>query len=105
MDLINQETAHLEKLKQIIKERKATYASRNTSEVITLTKDKLSINKSVENVPADNDSMIFGDEISKLSSLHKETRIIGEKVKHSFEFKVLGGSDFEKKAKVNIKTY
>ncbi|KAJ8735469.1 hypothetical protein PYW07_007089 [Mythimna separata] len=100
VDVAEQEAKNLEKLKKRIAERKSAYATKKTSDVITLKPQKaveepkedhvelIEVAGSVEETKPDNN----------INTIPKQDR---KKAKLSNEFKVLGVNEFEKKAKVS----
>ncbi|XP_072944775.1 probable ATP-dependent RNA helicase Dbp73D [Epargyreus clarus] len=99
-DLINQETIHLQKLKQKIEERKKAYKAPKTSDVITLKPDQTP--KPLKN--KDDTTNIEPMELEETNTEKIDNNVdqtpISLKQKPSLEFKVLGCKDFDKKTKV-----
>ncbi|KAJ2947778.1 hypothetical protein O0L34_g9560 [Tuta absoluta] len=92
VDIVDQETQHLQNFKQKIEERKKAHASQKKSDVITLrVPEKLIDNE--KNLTEKN--IVEADQ--KLEDLPKPER--RSKDKPTSEFKVLGAQDFEKKTK------
>lgn len=99
INLIDQETKHLQKLKQKIEERKKAYNNKKPN-VITL-KESLNNPKEKEfnqnkDIIAQDDDLIKDNKANDSSSIQGGDQLN----KTSFEFKVLGHSDFERKTQV-----
>lgn len=103
VDITDQETKHLEKLKQIIEERKKV-VKKTTPDVITLkAKKNTKEEKQIENNDA-NDELESEVNLSvevEEPPAKKPAKEKAEKPTH--EFKVLGINEFEKKTKVRNK--
>lgn len=100
-DIAEQEAKHLEKLKKRIAERKSAYATKKTSDVITLKPQKVLEEPKEDHVELKKEVAQTGDEAktdtNDTNAVYKQDR---KKAKPSHEFKVLGVNDFEKKTKV-----
>lgn len=93
----------MEKLKKRIAERKSAYATKKTSDVITLKPQKTVEDPREHHVEfKKEEEIITGQETNTDSniSIIKIKKQDRKKAKPSHEFKVLGVNDFEKKAKV-----
>lgn len=99
MDIINQETKHLQELKQRIEERKKAFAVQKKSDVITLQEPSEQPSEDTVRTLTVVESKINTEENEPPK--HQQSKNIG-KEKHTHEFKVLGAKDFEKKTKVSI---
>ncbi|KAF9816084.1 hypothetical protein SFRURICE_003635 [Spodoptera frugiperda] len=101
VDIAEQEAKHLEKLKKKIAERKSAYASKRTSNVITLKPQK----EVVEPKKVDSEDNKEAPKIDEEAKTDSNTDVIQKpdkkRAKPTQEFKVLGVNDFEKKAKVS----
>lgn len=95
VDIIDQETKHLQELKKRIEERKKAFALNKKPDVITL---QQKINEKRDEVLKDLelDKTVVSIEKSPPEAKKKKTDS-----KPTTEFKVLGVDDFEKKTKVN----
>lgn len=100
VDVAEQEAKHLEKLKKKIAERKSAYATKKTSDVITL-KPQKAAEKPKDNVELNKDEVAEPVQEIKTDSIATPVQNQDKKkAKPSHEFKVLGINDFEKKPKV-----
>ncbi|XP_032529172.2 probable ATP-dependent RNA helicase Dbp73D [Danaus plexippus] len=101
-DLINQETLHLQRLKQKIEERKKTHRkSQINNDVIVIKNDELLRDSGPQDIPAENkisEPELKSAEAKSNNEIQPKRKKKSEQV--STEFKVLGTTDFEKKSKV-----
>ncbi|KAI8438333.1 hypothetical protein MSG28_010899 [Choristoneura fumiferana] len=105
VDLINQESKQLQKLKQKIEERKRAHSNIKRQDVISLREDKAPSIVAVSKNQPENDTEIEGTsndlKDSKARETQPDTHQTTVKEKSTFEFKVLGTENFEKKIKVH----
>ncbi|CAH2102690.1 unnamed protein product [Euphydryas editha] len=104
-EIINQETLHLQKLKQKIEERKKKYDfNKKTPEIITLKEQDLSVNLESNKIITDenknNKTLENKNEEGDLAPVDIPAKT-NKADKHPNEFKVLGNTDFEKKTKID----
>ena len=101
VDIAEQEAKHLEKLKKRIAERKSAYATKKTSNVITLKPQKV-VEEPKEDLVELKEKEVAktGEEAKIENSTNVTQKQDRKKAKPSHEFKVLGVNDFEKKTKV-----
>lgn len=104
VDIIDQETKHLQELKKRIEERKKAFASIKSPDVITLHQpviDKQDETKDLEVVDVELNDLEVEKSTVGTDKLKTEAKKKKKETKPSTEFKVLGVGDFEKKAKVS----
>lgn len=108
-DVINQETLHLQRLKQKIEERKKAYKlNKKIPEIITLKDPKPIKNLDNELISKDdNKQSSLNNQNDELDSLdaRTESNKKDKLSKSKSEFKILGTTEFEKKSKVFNNSY
>lgn len=100
VDLVKQETIHLEKLKQKIEERKKLNNVTKTPDIITLKLQPKTHEREANLIPQDKNTVKQENEEIENKEVKIENKLFKEKL--SSEFKVLGTNEFEKKIKVRM---